>query len=387
MEGVGWHSSISKVVIVAPYCPDDERQKLCKFLKNKLRVRKVVFIGHPLPHRVIQISLLCIWEGEECRKKIIHRRGHKGFLSWIVDVFITLYFILKLRCLFDMYIGSGTWFQTIIGLFLRRLGIVKKVVFWTTDYSISRYRNPALNRIYLKFDEICARQADYVWNPTPRVIEARLKSGYKIDKNRQIIVPYGIELSDIESLHVEELLPDSIVYVGAIRKHGFELLIDALPEVIRKRPRVKVTVINYETFPAELKKRISDQQLEDYFEILGYIHDGKKLERIIQKRKVGVALYPPGFKMYNDPARPKTFLAKGLPVIITNVTSIAEDIKEEKAGIVIKYDKKELSKAILKLLEDEHFFKECRQNAIKLASRYNIETIFVNAFQKMGMKL
>jgi glycosyltransferase involved in cell wall biosynthesis len=171
---------------------------------------------------------------------------------------------------------------------------------------------------------------------------------------------------------------------GGQGQHGFELLIDALPLVLNRIPDIRVTVISYEIIPESLRKRISDLRLELHFEILGYIKDNEDLGKILMKRKIGLALYPENFKVYNDIARPKTLLSKGLPVIITTSPVLAKDIKDKNAGIVIRFDKDELCSAIIRLFEDKKFFEQCRTNAIALASKYSAQVIFEETFKQMA---
>jgi glycosyltransferase involved in cell wall biosynthesis len=285
---------------------------------------------------------------------------------------------------YDLYIGVGTWFQVFTGLFLKRIGFVKRIIFWTTDYSPVRFRNPILKRMYAMFDKFCVERTDYAWSPTYRIVEDRVEKGYGFDPKKQIVVPYGIEPCEIEHVPSKLLLPYSLVYLGVLRENcGFELLLEALPLVIKKIPAVKVTVITYESFPIKWLKWIDDHNLKSNFEILGYISDNRELGKILKLRKVGLVLYERSFKTFSDPARPKTFLSKGLPLVITNVPLIANEISQNEAGVVIRYDKDELSQAILKLLEDNRFYLKCRENAVKLSAEYDIEKIFDHAFEQM----
>ena len=121
-------------------------------------------------------------------------------------------------------------------------------------------------------------------------------------------------------------------------------------------------------------------------EFKGFIKDHKDVENILTKCAIGLAVYEPdpdSFTRYADPSKPKQYMACGLPVIITAVPWVAEEIEKKHMGLVIKYDKNALAEAIIKLLKDDKLYTESRENAIKFASELDWSTIFTQAFSNL----
>ena len=101
---------------------------------------------------------------------------------------------------------------------------------------------------------------------------------------------------------------------------------------------------------------------------------------------IGLSPYSPeetNLSRYAWPARVIDYLACGLPVIITKVPAVALEIEKKKAGILIKYNEKELVSAIEKLFTNDRFYFQARQNAFKLVNHLSWDNIFQRAFSQI----
>jgi len=278
----------------------------------------------------------------------------------------------------------------LLGLFLRSLGIVERTVSWTHDYHPKRFRNKVLNGLYLKLDEICATRSDYNWDVVPQIAEHRRQRGIRLSRDRVQIVGDPVLAEHLNWLPPEDVPMASIINSGLVEAgYGFDLLLQALPQVMREQPKTRVTVTTYQEFPQSLRSRVRELGLEPHFDVLGYVADEEEYTRVVQRHRVGLALYEPKVsthKRYSD-SRAKPYLARGVPVIITRVSPIAAEIEREGAGIVIDYDKQQLAEAILKLLSDDEFYWRCRENAIALAQQYRADKVFSSAFECMGIEV
>lgn len=101
---------------------------------------------------------------------------------WFLGALDTLWKVIKAKKTYDLYVGSNN-LNAFIGIILRKIGLVRKTIFFTPDYSINRFDNYFLNNIYLWLDYFCLRHADLVWNsssimPLDLMIQAREKGGY-----------------------------------------------------------------------------------------------------------------------------------------------------------------------------------------------------------------
>jgi len=84
---------------------------------------------------------------------------------------------------------------------------------------------------------------------------------------------------------------------------------------------------------------------------------------------------------FTDPGKVKLYLSCALPVIITRVPRIADEIEDTQAGVVIAPNAEELAEAALGLLKNELLLTKFRQNALTLAGRYSWKSIFERALE------
>lgn len=361
-------------------------------LSNK--VKCLVCIWQPLP---ISDTLSAIEEIFKNGKEIIKRKfyvinwpfGRKKEISLIYillkvrDILSTMYFALKLKDRFDIFIGVES-LNAIVGILLRKLGIVKTVVYYNLDYGEIRFKNRILNYIFHSLDIFAVTHTDYTWNLAEDIIQARNKRGAlkKVTKT-PLLVPIGIDLSVIKPLNIEEIERKTIVYMGILAQiQGIQLIVEAMPEILKRDRNVKLVIIGSGPLEKTLKCKVEENNLAEYVNFTGLVTD-EQVNNILCRCALGIAPYfpdPYSTKRGSDPTKPKMYLACGLPVIITKVPPIAREIEENKAGLAIDYTKEELANAVLRLLDDEKFYLECRKNAIALAKKFDWTNILTKAF-------
>ena len=82
-----------------------------------------------------------------------------------------------------------------IGLILKKLMLVDKVIFWVWDYypipKKSSYKK-CFYRLYWLFDKLSVFKSDFVWCLSERILEVHKKFGLVNKKNKYIVVPLGI---------------------------------------------------------------------------------------------------------------------------------------------------------------------------------------------------
>ena len=377
-----------KVLIVGGNNTAGPLPDLARFLAEERRAKEVSFIGHPFAEDLVRCSQLLHQDGRRTVERSVQRERSMGMLSYLWDLALTAYFLLRLRLRHDLYV-SGSPHLGLLGLMLRRLRMVGRTVFWTHDYHPRRFGNPLLNSLYLSLDRFVVEGSDWSWDVVPSIAEHRLQRGAQLRRDRLLTVGDPLEAREMAWLPTEEVPFGSILFSGLVGTgHGFDLLLEAMPHVLEREPCAKVTVTTYQEFPAPLRRQIQEQGLEDHFDVLGFIADEDEYSRVVQRHRLGLALYEPrpgSHKRYSD-SRAKTYMARGLPVVITRVPPIAAEIERAGAGIVIDYDAGELAAAILKLLSDEELYRRCRANALALAQEYSAERVFGAAFRRMGIE-
>jgi len=372
-----------KIVIVTHEAATGPAQELRDFLVPK--VKNLFFIAHPLLFFSEMEKKSSHYEKYQEGKLIKkHQAVHWPFpeyLSYFKDCLYTFFWVLTSKDSYDLFIGSGN-INAFVGVILRKLGKVKKVVFYCIDYVPQRFNNRLVNNFYHWVDKICAQKCDLTWNLSPRMIEGREKRWGK-SFPCQTVVPHGVHFHRIKRLPFREINKEEIVFMGSLlKKQGVQLVIKALPEIRKKIQDIRLTIIGTGPYEKNLKDLVKKLKLEKLVSFTGYVESHQKLENLMAKGALGVALYNSAidqFTYYADPGKVKVYLGAGLPVVITDVPYIAKEIEKEKCGIIVDYNKKDIAEAITGLLKDEKKLQAYRQNALSYAKRFDWDKIFEKA--------
>lgn len=372
-----------KVAIVTHVYTTGPAQELEDYLKDK--TASLVFIGHPFEFAPDLSSFCKLYENNKLKKqyKAAAFRMPSIFI-YFKDLFYTFYWIIASRGKVDIYFGVDP-LNALAGVILKKLGKVKKVIFYMIDYAPKRFENRFLNWIYHRVDSFCVQKCDFVWNLSDRMMKERLKKG--INKTgHQIVVPIGVNFDRIKRFDENKINRKYLVYMGHVKKNqGLELVVDAFRDIVDKIPDARLVIIGGGDLVPVLKKMVRENKLSDFVEFKGYIPEHIDVEKMLAGCGIGLALYEPNpnsISWYTDPSKPKQYMACGLPVIITAVPRISEEIKAQNLGIVVDYNKKSFVDGVLRLLRDDNLYLECRRNAIEFASMMRWDNIFSNALTR-----
>ena len=291
--------------------------------------------------------------------------------------------VLKLKRKFDLFIGIAC-FSTLFGILLKKLGIVKNVVYYTLDYypmPIKLHINSLINRSIWHLDKYCCKNSLLVWNISPRISEARKKlMKFSSNEYRHALAPltYGENLLRFRSLG--EIEKDTIVFVGTISwNQGLQLVVEAMPELLKIKPELKIRVIGKGPSEKGIKDIISSKGLNDRFVFHGFVEKEETLFDIVSRCAIGICPWTNDADnnvIYADPGKPKLYAFCGVPIIITRVTAVAEEIGEFGAGLAIDYDKQQFINAVLKILNDSDSLERYRKRSYAFAQKYTTEAVF-----------
>ncbi len=351
------------------------------FLK---KVKSIIYIEHPFPYSHDHRSSMITYEKGKL-KHILFTPSVIGpqFFFYIADIFITWYFLLRARRQFNLCVALDN-LNVISVLPFRKMDLIKKLVFYTIDYSPVRFKNKFLNWAYHLADRIAGYNADVIWVLSERVIEARIKNGVNHKKSAPtILLPMGAKLDRIKVLPVSKIFRYQVVYIGhLLKRQGVQLVLQALKDIIKQIPKVKFIIIGQGEYELALKKLTQRLKLSNHVEFKGFVENDLKVEKILCQSSIGVAPYgqsEENYTFYGDPGKPKLYLGCGLPVVITNVPTIAQIINKSKAGFVVDYNIKSMKNALITLLANDALYKQYRENAVKLSKNYNTTSLIEKA--------
>jgi glycosyltransferase involved in cell wall biosynthesis len=227
-----------------------------------------------------------------------------------------------------VFVGIGC-FPAVLGIFFRKIGIVKKTVYYSIDYF------PPLNKtfndkVFVLLDKFCAKKSDLVWIISAKILDARKKfANLKPGQYKSILAPLTFDESLLKFRDEKEVERWSIVFVGTSGYfHGLHILIEAMPVLVRLFPQIKVKIIGPGPWD-DTKKEIERLNLTGYFDFLGFIEDEVELFDTVSRFALGLALYVPvenNPTFYADPGKPKLYAFCSVPVVISRTPLVSKEI-------------------------------------------------------------
>jgi glycosyltransferase involved in cell wall biosynthesis len=290
---------------------------------------------------------------------------------------------------FDLFI-AGDNLLALAGLWLRRRAQARRVILYSIDFVERRFANPALNRAYHAVDRAAARRVDVVWNVSPEITEARRRRD-GAGGAPAIVVPLGAHFDRIPRLAPGAPVSPTIAFLGHIlEKQGLQLMIEALPQVRRAVPQASLLVLGDGPYLPRLRAQARAAGLEQAVEFAGFVPDHRLIESRLCGCALAVAPYvpdPSSFSRFADPGKVKTYLACGLPVLVTDVPAVARLVEQRGAGRLVPYDATALATAAIDLLQHQPELTKARAAAAALGAEFSWDRVFARAFQESAAYL
>lgn len=366
---------------ILPCIPGDD---LKRFLLN-CGVNKLIYITHPLLLLKESYGLRSKSEYHHLSKLIKTANAYHWMLpeplAYIKDFIYSIYWVLKTGQTYDFYFGMNN-LNALAGLVLKKLGRVKKVVYYTIDLYPQRFSSKIINWIYHKLDNLCVKFCDETWNVSTFMVQWRAGRGMTGNNySRQFTVPIGIWFDDMKRVPLNKIKKTKIVYIGHLMPfRGGDLIIKSLPLIIKKVPKVRLEIVGGGQQLKELKQLAEKLKIKQHIKFHGFVRNDKKAEKLISDGSVGLAPYSTKVTddqiKNSDPAKIKYYLALGLPVVTTNATLHAKSIDKARCGIVMDYTPESLANAVIKFLTNEKLLKEYRRNALQYVKQFDWNNIF-----------
>jgi len=369
-----------KIVIATHYLVYGAPQALREYLISQ-KIKKLYFIGHPLQVDQTKSFRELIVDGDVKFNKKSKLRVKCSVCNYFIELFLSIFWFLRdvKRC--DIWIGVDS-LNAVCGIFLKKIGLVDRVIFYTIDYVPSRFQNKLLNDTYHRIDRFCLDHVDEVWNVSYRIAEGREKErGLSRERYKnQKIVPIGVWYDRVKRAPFEERKKHQLLFVGnLLEKQGVQLVLEAMPEILKEIPDFHFLVVGGGEYEDVLKKMVDDMNLKSRVTFTGWIKERSELDNIMKDSAVAIAMYDKEkdfFTYYADPTKLKDYLSAGLPILLTDVPHNAHEIQDEGCGVIVKYDKNDIVKAIIKIMSDEKGLREYHDNALRYIKQFDWSLIF-----------
>ena len=348
------------------------------------KVERLLVIGHPFSFAEDRRSFLRLYVHG---KLVASARGPRwagpdiGF--YLKDIVLTFWWVFR-HGPFGVYVGVGA-LNAWTGVFLKWLRKTRHLVFYAIDYVPQRFPGRMMNMLYHHMERFSVRHSDAVWNLSPAMIAAREGPDASATEEKQVIVPIGTR-SESDGLVPPPVDRHQIVYFGHLRPgQGVERVLAVMPDVIAQVPQAHLLIIGGGPLEQPLRGEIERLHLEDRVQITGFLKNVQEAYRLLRASAVAVAPYadvPENFTRYTDPGKIKDYLASGLPVVITNVPRVAEEISARGCGIAVQDTPEALAGALVRLLKDDRLWQSCREHAAQMAQDYTWDRVFSRALSR-----
>lgn len=359
--------------------PDDD---LVLYL-NKKNYENVVHIYHSFSDASDRKSY-CRWYRYGKLFKQMETHDFKNFpepIIYLKEFYFTLIWILQTKFVWDKFIGMDG-LCTNFGLFLKTLKKVKLVIYWAIDFvPEKRFKQKYANRIYHKINTSGYTNADEIWDISPRMATARnnfLHIDESVYKKRKV-VPYGVWLERIKKYTYQNCEQNTLVFMGhLLEKQGVQLVLRAMPLLIKNKPHLSFKIIGTGQYEETLRKLAKDLNVDKHCKFMGKIPDTRAMEEEIAKSAVAIAPYIKSldtWTFYADPGKIKTYLACGVPVVLTDIPWNANEITKKQCGLISPEDEREIARKVLKLM-DAKTNQQFRKSAIQYSKSYCYQNIF-----------
>jgi glycosyltransferase involved in cell wall biosynthesis len=368
------------IVLATHYHSDGAPLELEAFLRS--RAERLLFIAHPL----YEDARPSYWRRYSHGVLVAagERPGPRGPSRYIQEIVRTNAIAAAAHERFDAFIAADN-LLALAGLWLRRRKRVRNVLLYSIDFVPRRFHNQLLNRIYHGVDRFAAQHADLCWGVSEAIFIARQERDKVPARSHQIVVPVGAHFERIRRLPLSEVKAHQIAFVGNLTEtQGLQLIIDALPSILSAVPDANLLVLGDGPYLSNLKGHAERRGVQHFVEFAGFIQDHSEIERRLAGSALAVATYvmdPLNFSRFADPMKIKTYLACGLPVIMTDVPQIARSIESQGAGCIVPYDADAAASAIIRYLTEPHRLQQAREAAARFAINYRWDRIFERAFE------
>lgn len=316
-----------KIIIATHVYTTGPAQDFEQYLLNH-KVGKLLFIGHPLFYdKNLAGSGYEVYRKGELETKI-HRkiRKHSTIGICLKDIFFNIFWSIRAGKSWDLFVGSDN-LNAFSGVVLKWLGIVDRVVYYVIDYNPYRFDEGLLNKIYHWGDHFCLRHADEVWNLSPRM-EAARKKYFEVESKNQRVVPVGVWTSRINLPEFSQVEKHTLVFMGHItQKQGVQHVIEAIPDILKQIPDFKLRIIGGGYFLDDLKGQAKRLEVQKQVDFVGFVKRHEDIEAMLSRCSLSIAMYDKydekgnlSFTYFADPSKIKTYLACGLPVLLSDVS-------------------------------------------------------------------
>lgn len=314
------------------------------------------------------------------RSESLHELMYQLFFTFLQPLYTVFRAYSRLEKS-DVCIAEGVW-GGLIGISLKKLGKVNRVVYEDMDYFPYFWKNYFFQRALFIIEKYVVTRADLLVCVNHSLRNLRKAQGAK----RIIVVPNGVDYTFFLKAQSKKQHPPTLIFVGWLQEYqGIDFSIRCMPEMMDTFGNLRYLILGEGSFENNLRELIKELHLEKNVFLLGQ----KKHESIpdyFAESDIAIAARRPTLlTMFASPYKIPEYLAAGLPVIISKTNSDPAD--SFKGTISVVYNSKDLVTVIVDLLSNRDKYRELSLEATKAAGELDWNGLLEREFLEISMML
>jgi glycosyltransferase involved in cell wall biosynthesis len=279
------------------------------------------------------------------------------------------------------------------GLLERRARRADTVAYWAVDFVPDRFgAGTMLTRAYDALDAYCCRHTDLRIEVSKAALEGR-DNRHGIPHHAgatRTIAPIGAWLERVPVTPPDGWKSRRIVFIGhLVERMGGDTVIQALALLRERGFDVTADIAGRGPLEGPLRADVHQRGLQDIIRFHGFIAGHRELEQLLSQAAVALAPYNTrvdSFTQYADPSKLKSYLAAGLPILLTPVPPNAKELAQQAGAEVVRDDASDFADAIERVLADPDTWQCRRAASLKYAQQFDWNTIIANVLTAAGFE-
>jgi glycosyltransferase involved in cell wall biosynthesis len=203
---------------------------------------------------------------------------------------------------------------------------------------------------------------------------------YNVKPEKISIIPNGVDLSLFDIISKKN--PKKIVFAGAMYYHrGLDILLEAIPSVIKKIPDAKFVLLGSGTEMDKLKKIVLENKLENSVEFKGWIKR-EQIPENISDASIGIGpLRLTDVTSRALPIKVLEYMAVSLPIIAQKGTLPEDVLENEKNGYFIE-NANDLAEKIILLLNQPKKVEKMGIQSSQMVQKFSWNNVVKNIIEE-----
>lgn len=277
------------------------------------------------------------------------------------------------------------------GIAARARGRAGAVVYWAVDFVPDRFgAGSPLTRAYDRLDRWVCRHADHWVDLSRPALEGRAaRHGFgPAETAHARVVPVGVWLDRVPTVTEDGWRARRVAFLGhLVPRQGVAQLVEAIALLRRRGDDVTLAIAGHGPQEEELRRGVAALGMGDAVRFHGFLSDHRDVEAFLATASVAAAPYETSadsFTRFADPSKLKSYLAAGLPIVMTDVPHNAAELAERGGAEVVAYEAEAIAAGILRCLESPAGWRARRAAALAYARGFDWNTVLAAALAPMG---